>query len=99
MKTHKHLCSLENILAASRDALKNGKRAKPPGARYFADLEKHAVRLRRELLEGTYRHGGYTYFTVHEPKERLVAAAFRDYPRVQRLRSRAGRPRTGGRPR
>jgi retron-type reverse transcriptase len=79
MKTHKHLfeqvCSLENILAASREALKNGKRAKPPGARYFADLEKHAVRLRRELLEGTYRHGGYTYFKVHEPKERLVAAA------------------------
>lgn len=83
MKTHKHLfervCALENLLAASREALKNGKRAKPPGARYFAELEKQAVRLRRELLAGTYRHGGYTYFTIHEPKERLVAAAaFRD---------------------
>ena len=83
MKTHKHLCervcALDTILAASREALKNGKRAKPPGARYFAELETQAVRLRRELLEGTYRHGGYTYFTVHEPKERLVAAAaFRD---------------------
>lgn len=75
MKTHKHLfervCALENILAASREALRNGKRAKPPGARYFAELEKQAVRLRRELLAGTYRHGGYTCFTVHEPKERL----------------------------
>ena len=83
MKTHKHLfervCALENLLAASREALKNGKREKPPGARYFAELEKQAVRLRRELLAGTYRHGGYTYFTIHEPKERLVAAAaFRD---------------------
>jgi len=32
---HPHLfervCSLENLLAASREALKNGKRAKPPG--------------------------------------------------------------------
>ena len=49
-----------------------------PGARYFAELEMQAVR-RRELLAGTCRHGGYTYFTVHEPKERLIApAAFRD---------------------
>ena len=28
---------------------------------------------------GGYQHGGYNYFTIHEPKERLVAAApFRD---------------------
>lgn len=27
-----------------------------------------AVRLRRELLSGRHRHGGYTYFTIHEPK-------------------------------
>lgn len=83
MKTHKHLfervCSLENLLAASREALKNGKRAKPPGARFFAELEKQVVRLRRELLAGTCRHDGYTYFTIHELKELLVAAAaFRD---------------------
>ena len=34
MKTHKHLfervCALENILAASREALRHGKRGKPP---------------------------------------------------------------------
>ena len=83
MKTHKHLfeqvCSLENLLAASREALKNGKRCKPPGARYFAELEKEAVRLRAELAGGAYRHGTYTYFTIQEPKPRLVAAArFRD---------------------
>jgi hypothetical protein len=42
-------------------------------------LEKEAVRLRAELLGGTYRHGAYTYFTIQEPKHRLVAAApFRD---------------------
>jgi retron-type reverse transcriptase len=83
MKTHKHLfervCALDNLLAASREALKNGKRGKPPGARYFAELEKEAVRLRAELLGGTHRHGAYTYFTIQEPKQRLVAAApFRD---------------------
>ena len=83
MKTHKHLfervSSLENLLAASREALKNGKRCKPPGARYFSELEKEAVRLRNELVSGTYRHGTYTYFTIQEPKPRRVAAArFRD---------------------
>jgi len=83
MKTHKHLfervCALDNLLTASREALKNGKRGKPPGARYFAEMEKEAVRLRAELLGGTYRHGAYTYFTIPEPKLRLVAAApFRD---------------------
>jgi len=35
--------------------------------------------LHEELWAGTYRHGAYNYFTIYEPKERLVAAApFRD---------------------
>ena len=82
MKRHKHLfeefCSLENLFAASREALK-GKRCKPGVARYFAEQEKEVVALAEELREGTYRHGAYRYFTIHEPKERVVAAApFRD---------------------
>jgi len=37
------------------------------------------VRLARELEDGSYRPGDYHYFTIHEPKERVVAAApFRD---------------------
>jgi retron-type reverse transcriptase len=36
-------------------------------------------RLHEELTSGAYRPGEYTYFTIHEPKERRVAAApFRD---------------------
>lgn len=56
-----------------------GKRGKVAGARFFRDWEKECVRLQDELLGGGYRPGKYQYFTIHEPKERRVAAApFRD---------------------
>ncbi|MEA3279920.1 MAG: hypothetical protein U9Q38_04910 [Thermodesulfobacteriota bacterium] len=82
MKRHKHLyeqvCSFENLHAAAYAALR-GKRGKKPAAAFFADLEEELVALRTELLSGTYQHGGYHYFQIHEPKERRVAAApFRD---------------------
>jgi retron-type reverse transcriptase len=82
MKRHRHfwdqVCSFENIEAAAREAL-HGKRAKMAGARFFADWEREAVRLARELREGSYRPGKYFYFTITDPKERVVAAApFRD---------------------
>ena len=56
-----------------------GKRNGAPGFRFWTELENEIFALHDELWAGTYRHGGYTYFTIHEPKERLVAAApFRD---------------------
>jgi len=46
---------------------------------FLADWERKVVRLERELREGSYRLGAYFYFTITEPKERVVAAApFRD---------------------
>ena len=82
MHAHRHLfervATLENLIPAARAALR-GKRLRLPGAAFLADFEKEVFALHDELWSGTYRHGGYTYFTIHEPKERLVAAApFRD---------------------
>jgi len=82
MKRVKHLwervCTFANIAAGAREAMR-GKRGKLPGARFFSDWENEVVRLERELRDGTYRPGPYFYFTVKEPKERIVAAApFRD---------------------
>jgi hypothetical protein len=82
MKRHKHcfeqVCSFENLHAAATAAMR-GKKGKAPAACFFANLEEELVALRTELLEGTYRHGGYHYFRIYEPKERTVAAAaFRD---------------------
>ena len=82
MHTHRRLFErvsmLENLIRAARAALR-GKRMRLPGAAFFADFEKEVFSLHDELSNGSYRHGGYTYFTIHEPKERVVAAApFRD---------------------
>ncbi len=45
---------------------------------WFAQ-EDEIVRLRRELLDGSYRPGQYRAFVIHEPKRRVISAApFRD---------------------
>lgn len=82
MKRHKHLwdkvAGLNNLMEAAEDALR-GKRGKRAGAAFFQIWEKEVVRLARELDEGSYRPGEYHYFTIQEPKVRVVAAApFRD---------------------
>lgn len=77
-KTHRHLfeqiVALPNLFAAAREAMR-GKRSRGPAAAFFGDLEREVVTLRDELEAGVYQHGPYHYFTIHEPKERLVAAA------------------------
>jgi len=81
-KTHKHLwdkvVSLENLMEAARLAMR-GKRSLAPAAAFFARWEVECVDLSEELQAGTWRPGAYHYFKIHEPKERIVAAApFRD---------------------
>ena len=66
-------------LAGRRPCALRGKRQRGPGFRFWVELEPEICTLHDELLSGTYRHGAYRYFTIYEPKERLVAAApFRD---------------------
>jgi hypothetical protein len=72
------VCSMRNLRLAAKEALR-GKRSRPPGAVFFGEQEKELPALHEELSGGTYRHGPYHYFWIHDPKERLVAAApFRD---------------------
>jgi hypothetical protein len=42
---------------------------------FAANLTANINQLAHELREGTFRFGGYRYFSVHEPKERRIAAA------------------------
>jgi hypothetical protein len=82
MRRHRQLydrvACFENLLAAARAALR-GKRGRAPGAGFFAALEHEVAALHRELCSGSYRHGPYHYFQIHDPKTRTVAAAdFRD---------------------
>ena len=65
-----------------RDALARaarGKRHRPAVAHFVAHLELELWRLSEELLNGTYRPGPYTQFTVTDPKPRRISCAdFRD---------------------
>ena len=51
----------------------------PRCSRFNLNLENELLGLQRELLEKTYRHGGYRDFFIYDPKRRLISAApYRD---------------------
>ena len=82
MKSHANLwpriTSFENFYEAFRRA-RVGKRARPDVAAFEFDLEANLFALQQELLDGSYRPGGYRNFVVHEPARRKISAApFRD---------------------
>jgi RNA-directed DNA polymerase len=70
--------SYDTLLLASRRAMRGCGRTAVT-CRFFYDLESELLRLQEELKSGIYRPGAYRYFTVRDPKERLIAVApFRD---------------------
>lgn len=72
------LCSFESLLQAYRKAHKAAGGSKTSLAFAF-HLETELLRLRSELLSGSWKPQPYHYFTIYEPKERQIsAAAFRD---------------------
>jgi retron-type reverse transcriptase len=73
-----HITSFENLFGAFRRA-RAGKRLRPDVAAFECDLESNLLGLQRDLLDGSYRPGGYRNFVVHEPARRKISAApFRD---------------------
>lgn len=82
MKSHANLwprvTSFENLYEAFRRA-RAGKRGRPDVAAFEFDLEQNLLQLQQELIDETYRPGGYRNFIVHEPTRRKISAApFRD---------------------
>ena len=72
------LTSWENLLEAVRLAAR-GKRQRPGVAWFLHELEPNLCRIQAELVDGSYRPGGYRTFWIHEPKARQISAApFRD---------------------
>jgi len=81
-KTHKRLmeraADFENLSHAFRQAV-CGHRRQAQASRMFFNLESDLLRLREELLSGSYRFGRYQSFVIHDPKSRTIKAApFRD---------------------
>lgn len=68
----------ENLYQAYLLARK-GKRYRNDAVLFRQNLEGNLIELQNELIWKTYKTGAYHYFTVHEPKERQIAALpFRD---------------------
>lgn len=82
MKTYRHLypqiASFANLLLAFEKARK-GKRSKTGVALFEYNLERELLGLERELQTESWQPGGYTSFTITDPKRRKISAApFRD---------------------
>lgn len=69
--------SFSNIYEAYKKAYKGTKSYQSYAFAFNADRE--ILILQKELSDGTYEPGNYSYFTIKEPKERVISVAdFRD---------------------
>lgn len=68
------IISFENLLRAFAEFAR-GKKQKRDVAEFAMHLSGNLVSLHRDLSEGTYRHGGYEYFRVNDPKPRDIHKA------------------------
>lgn len=72
------IVTFENLHLAYKSAAK-GKRFRDEVLAFSDCLEENLFDLQKDLINGTYRTGGYREFFVYEPKKRLVMALpFRD---------------------
>lgn len=68
------IISIENLLISWQEFLL-GKRKKKDVAEFSADLMDNVLELRQELVERTYKHGGYKAFVINDPKTRSIHKA------------------------
>lgn len=68
------IISKENIFAAWRE-FQRGKMGKQDVLVFAEHFEEHLLLLHADLVNGRYRHGPYTRFLVHDPKQRSIAKA------------------------
>lgn len=69
-----NIADTDNLRLAFWKACK-GKENKEEVIAYREKLDANLFSLRNELLNGTVEVGNYHYFTIHDPKERLICAA------------------------
>jgi len=68
------IADMENLRLAYYKA-KRGKEAKPDAYQYSKNIEQNLVNLRSALLSEKLLQDKYHFFTIYEPKERLICAA------------------------
>lgn len=67
------ICTINNLFAAHKLAQIDN-RYKRKICAFTYNLEENLFRLRFELTKGLYHPRPYTYFTLHDPKTRAIAA-------------------------
>lgn len=79
MKIFLHNCfsdivSIDNLLEAWKE-FEKGKKKKPDVQEFSLKLMDNILSLHRDLSQGSYRHGGYKSFIIHDPKQRQIHKA------------------------
>jgi RNA-directed DNA polymerase len=64
-----------NSLMKSWLEFRNGKKKKDDVTDFVLNLSRHIYNLKAEILGGIYKHGGYKYFKIREPKIRDIHKA------------------------
>jgi retron-type reverse transcriptase len=68
------IASLENLLLAWEEFLV-GKKSKPDVQDFKLHLMEEIISLRNDIVNDTYRHGGYKAFNISDPKPRNIHKA------------------------
>ena len=71
---YQRIISVENLFAAW-EAFHSDKGNKPDVLEYEVNLEPNLFQLHRDLRSKKYRHGSYTSFYIHDPKQRHIHKA------------------------
>lgn len=71
---YESIADMDNLRLAFIKA-KRGKEASPDVFDYSLEVEKRLLNLRKSILEEKIKLGEYRFFTIYEPKERLICAA------------------------
>lgn len=70
----KRIVSPENLFNAWAN-FRHDKRKRLDIQEFEIKLEENIFKLHRELKDGSYRHGSYKPFYIHDPKQRLIHKA------------------------
>ncbi|MBZ0242014.1 MAG: RNA-directed DNA polymerase [Bacteroidales bacterium] len=71
---YESICDPDNLRLAWVKA-KKGKEAKQEVYKYGKNLQQNLLDIREQLITGNMEIGNYHFFTIYEPKERLICAA------------------------
>ncbi len=68
------ILELDNLYLAYCKA-RRGKQTKNEVIQFAANLDHNILTMREQLESGDFTFGDYRFFTIHDPKERLICAA------------------------